>query len=97
MGNLKANPRVCIEVDELEKVHLGGRPCSHSMRYTSVIALGRARVVTDEDLKRRALGWLVTKYAGVEWAGQMSNQELASVEVVEITVDELTGKRNVDQ
>lgn len=96
IGNLKANPRVCFEADELERIHLGDSACSHSMRYTSVIAFGQARIVTDQAVKQRALGWLITKYTGSEWAQQLSEKELATVEVVEITVEELTGKKNVD-
>lgn len=97
MEYIKANPRVCFEVDELDYVHLGSSACSHSMRYKSVIAVGTARVIDEVDLKRNALGWLVVKYSGEEWLGKLSEADLADVAVVEIDVHEMTGKRNVDR
>lgn len=96
MEYIKANPRVCFEVDELNTIHFGSSACSHSFRYSSVIALGTARLIDDADLKRRALNWLVIKYSGEEWISKLSETDLAGVEVVEVEVDELTGKRNVD-
>ncbi len=93
MDNLRANPRVCFEVDQLDRVRVGHDSCSHSMRYTSVIAHGRATLLADEGLKRQALGWLVAKYTPGEPATEISAHALAGVEVIEIVVDELTAKR----
>jgi uncharacterized protein len=96
MENIRGNPRVCFEVDELERVHLGPSACRHSMRYTSVVALGTARLVHDETLKRQALTWLVRKYAPGEPDDEFTAQEMVGVEVLEIEIEELTAKQNVD-
>lgn len=96
MANLQANPHVCFEVDAMDGIRLGASPCKHGMRYTSVIASGQARVITDAALKRRALELLAVKYAGPVPDGSISEAEVGAVTVVEIVVETMTGKRDVD-
>ena len=93
---LRANPRVCFEVDELEGLRLGESACNHSLRYTSVIAQGRACLLTDPAQKERALRWLLAKYTPGDAAAPFPPPQLARVEVVEITIEEMTAKRNVE-
>jgi uncharacterized protein len=96
MEHLQANDRVCFEVDRVDKLALGVHPCAHSLRYTSVIANGRARIVTDPEQRLHALRLLTQKYAPDLPAGEMIPSGLAAVEVIEIVVEQLTAKRNVD-
>ena len=93
--HIQENPRVCFAVAELEDVYLGATACAHSLRYTSVIAHGQARLIADPGQKRRALQWLVGKYAPGSAPERFSEQALAGVEVIEIVVEEMTEKRNV--
>ncbi|KON30817.1 hypothetical protein AC482_02940, partial [miscellaneous Crenarchaeota group-15 archaeon DG-45] len=71
-------------------------PCVFSFSYRSVIAHGEARVHTDPLRVAEALRLLVEKYASAEMADRMTVDSISRrpIAVVEITVDEMTGKRS---
>jgi nitroimidazol reductase NimA-like FMN-containing flavoprotein (pyridoxamine 5'-phosphate oxidase superfamily) len=95
MANIVANPRVCFEVDQSEKVE-GERPCDYAFRYMSVVVQGRARVVEGDEARLAALRRLTDKYAPGK--GRMLTMEdlkkYVNLAVVEVTVDSMTGKRS---
>lgn len=95
MANIAANPRVCFEVDQAEKVE-GERPCDYAFRYMSVVVHGRARVVEGDEARLAALRRLTDKYAPGK--GRMLTMEdlkkYTNLAVVEVTVDSMTGKRS---
>ena len=51
---LKANPRVCFEVDVDVEVVVGKVPCASGVKYRSVIGWGRAEFIEDEEEKAKA-------------------------------------------
>jgi len=62
--------------------------------YRSVIAFGKARIVTDEDEKRRALQWLIEKYTPnhIKEGQEEIEDKLHRTGIVEIEVEYMTGK-----
>lgn len=62
--------------------------------YSSVIVVGRAQVVEDEELKRHALRLLVDKYASDFRAEgyQALERSLHRTAVVVITIESMSGK-----
>ena len=95
LRDIAANPVVCFEVDEAEVMPAEG-PCDYSYRYRSVIATGRARMLTDVDERADALRAIVEKYAegkGAEITRERM-ERFASLAVVEIEVEEMTGKQS---
>jgi nitroimidazol reductase NimA-like FMN-containing flavoprotein (pyridoxamine 5'-phosphate oxidase superfamily) len=95
LRDIAENPHVCFEVDEAEVMPAEG-PCDYSYRYRSVIATGRARRLTGIDERADALRTIVEKYA--EGKGAEITRErmegFATLAVVEIEVEEMTGKRS---
>ena len=62
--NIRANPKVCFEVDEMlsllyENVE---NPCDVNTEFNSVIVQGTAKIVNDLDEKRFALQKIVEKF-----------------------------------
>ena len=55
MEMLRANPRVCFEVDVDAQVTTSREACGYSINYRSVIGWGTACELTDAEDKRRAL------------------------------------------
>jgi nitroimidazol reductase NimA-like FMN-containing flavoprotein (pyridoxamine 5'-phosphate oxidase superfamily) len=94
--NIRANPRVCFEVHELIKIVQGQRACDLSTRYRSVLAFGRARSLPDGDEKVAVLTALAEKYASGQAVEPPTLKRAKGTEVIEITIEEMTGKRNVD-
>jgi nitroimidazol reductase NimA-like FMN-containing flavoprotein (pyridoxamine 5'-phosphate oxidase superfamily) len=95
VDNIRANPRVCFEVHELIKIVQGQRACDLSTRYRSVLAFGRARSLPDADEKVPVLTALAEKYAGEQAVEPPTPEKVKETEVIEITIEEMTGKRNV--
>ena len=69
----------------------------HGMRgdfgssFRSAIAFGKARIVNRAEEKRRALQLLMEKYSGRSF--EFSEREIERVAILEIRVEEVTGKR----
>jgi nitroimidazol reductase NimA-like FMN-containing flavoprotein (pyridoxamine 5'-phosphate oxidase superfamily) len=97
LDNIAENNRVCFEVSKVEKLTVSNdRPCACSTRYTSVLAFGVARVIPDGKEKTALLNLLVKRYAAGKPFQPVEDSHAAECAVVEIRIDEISGKRNVD-
>lgn len=97
LDNLAENSRVCFEVSQAAKMTIAeDRPCSCATRYSSVLAFGRARLVTDETQKAALLNLLVEKHAAGKAFQRVDEQKAAGCAVVEILIEQISGKMNVD-
>ncbi len=93
--DIQRNPRVCFEVDGGEIME-GDDPCGYSWRYRSVIANGTAAIIEAPEEKLKALRLLSDKYAFGK-GRKLSLDRLtkfSDLVVVEIKVDEMTGKKS---
>ncbi|MFC1974992.1 pyridoxamine 5'-phosphate oxidase family protein [Chloroflexota bacterium] len=89
---LKANPRVCFEVDEHYGTVRSNKPTPHSTNYASVIVFGQAKIVDDLPQKFEALQALLDKYAPGRHYRPMRLNEARTVTVVKISLEAMTGK-----
>ena len=96
VDNIRANPRVCFEVHDLIEIVQEQRACDFSTRYRSVLIFGRARPLPDGDEKVAVLTALAEKYASGQAVEPPTLKRARGTEVIEITIEEITGKRNVD-
>ena len=98
---LRADPRVCFEVDE----HLGTIPhpvlCKYDTDYLSVIGFGTARVLEDLEESTAALRLLARKYASPEKANRLNEKTVAEYRskttgsgtlVIEIELERMSAK-----
>jgi len=88
---LTRNPRICVEIDEQLGLIPAEKACSYGSRYRSLIAFGRAKVIEEEEEKRQVLRLLMDKYTGRSF--DFSAREVKSVGVIEIQLEEVTGKQ----
>lgn len=97
IDNIASNPKVCFEVDEGELV-AKDKPCDFTMKYSSVVILGEAKITTDPDEMFMALKLLTEKYSSKKLSEQLTRESVADFEnlvVIEISIREITGKRNI--
>ncbi len=89
---LKRNPNVCFAFDIDQEVTAAERACGWSMRYRSVVGFGKARIVEEEDDKRKALEIIMENYS----AGKHSfdDSEVSSVLIIRVDIEEMTGKKS---
>ncbi len=97
LANLAANNRVCFEVSRIDKKVFASLPCKCSTRYTSALVFGTAGIVTDPVRKMAVLDALTETYAAGRSFPPVEAEFAARCTVVEITIDSIHGKRNVDR
>jgi nitroimidazol reductase NimA-like FMN-containing flavoprotein (pyridoxamine 5'-phosphate oxidase superfamily) len=93
---LRANPQVCFAVNRVDKIVFQPTACNCATRYHSVLAFGKARVVPDAQQKALVLNALTAKYAAGRNFEPVTAEAAAACCVVEISIDRLEGKCNVD-
>lgn len=94
ISNIKANPYVSFNVYNMVGLLLdeSGNPCDTNTEYQSVIAQGRAEIVSDIDRKRAVLDAIVDKYTPRYSGQRLPDNMVKGTAVVAINVTELTGK-----
>lgn len=93
MENMKANPRVCFQVDEHRLVP-SLTPCDFTMHYRSVLAFGRVHFLVNHEEKLKILKVMIDKYNSTKLARPLDETMIREVEVGEIIIEEITGKKN---
>jgi uncharacterized protein len=89
---IRGENRVCFEIDQPISYKAAGQPCAASYYYRSVIAKGTAVFVDDPHRKIEILKQLVDKYEPGAGDGRMPDHILRQTAVVEIRIEEMTGK-----
>lgn len=97
-SNIEQNPRVCFEASESAKLLPSNVALEFSLQFRSVIAFGRARLVTDPQEARRVLYGLIRKYFPAMSPGkefrQITDKELKRTSVYAIQIEAWSGKEN---
>ncbi len=92
MDLLRRNSRVCFEMTTDVEVLRKEAPCKWNMKYYCVIGFGNARVVEALEAKRQALDLIMTHYGGDP--GDYPAELLEKVTIIEVIIDQLTGKKS---
>jgi len=90
---LSRHPEVCFEVEVDVQMLPASKPCAWSVHYASVIGWGRAALLQQAEEKRGALAVLIAHY-GDQGPCAFSEEALAKMAVIVITIDHMTGKRS---
>ena len=96
LDNIRSNPNVCFEVSEPHKLYKDRKPCNFGVRFSSVLVFGSAEIVEEPAMKAMGVRAIIEKYAGDMPVDEISQAQLNSIEVIAITVEDMTGKINVD-
>jgi nitroimidazol reductase NimA-like FMN-containing flavoprotein (pyridoxamine 5'-phosphate oxidase superfamily) len=93
MDMLRANPRICFEIDTNVEVIRAEKPCDWGMKFASVIGFGTASVLEDPEEKKRGLDTIMEHYGSMP-AQPYSEAILQHTAVIRIEMEEMTGKRS---
>lgn len=96
LDNLSRNPQVCLEISEPGKIYATPHARNFTMRFWSILVFGKASVVEDNNLKLSVMNLLMEKYARDYQYEPLSLDDMDIVNVLEITMDEITGKASID-
>lgn len=89
---IKKNPHAAFEMDCSHQLALGKKACDATMGYQSVCGNGTIRILPEEE-KLQALSSIMNQYAP-DQHHEFGYNELLSVTVLELTVNEIHGKCN---
>jgi nitroimidazol reductase NimA-like FMN-containing flavoprotein (pyridoxamine 5'-phosphate oxidase superfamily) len=94
IDNIKRNPKVCFEVNELigllsENVN---NPCDTNSQYNSVVIIGNASLVEDLNCKHEVLNKIVKKYTPQFVGRELPDNMIKGTAIIEIAIVECTGK-----
>ncbi len=94
IGNIKANPAVCLTVYEMKSLLLdpAEKPCDTNTSYQSVILQGTASLLTDVDAKKTILEGIVRKYTPALSDRALPENMIKGTAVLKIRADAATGK-----
>ena len=88
---IKADPRVCFEVDELIKMNKAAAACDWGVSFKSVIGTGTARILDTPAEKKAGLDIIMAHYSGRSF--DYPEKMLAKTAVIQIHIHEMTGKQ----
>lgn len=94
IDNIRANPKVCFEVDEMlsllcENVE---NPCDVNTEFNSVIVQGSAKIINDLDEKRLALQKIVEKFTQHLKDMEIPVGMIGGTAVIRIDMEECVGR-----
>ena len=92
MEIIKANSRVCFEVDVDHELIPADTACNWTVRFRSVIGFGKARLVEDTEEKRRALDVILEHYSDRSY--DYAEGALDKVAVIRVQIENITGKQS---
>ena len=89
---LAANPKVCFEFDELEKINKRTLACEWGSAFTSIIGEGEARLVDTPEEKIKGLTCIMAQYSSRIF--EFDPETLAKTAVIEVNILNLTAKQS---
>jgi uncharacterized protein len=89
---MRANPRVCFELDTDHELITGPSPCGWGMKFASVVGYGMLTEVRDETERKSGLDRIMRHYG---WTGPANYAEasLRATTLLSLRATELCGKR----
>jgi len=90
---LRANNRVCFEMDCEHGLVEGPGSCNHSYTFASIIGFGAAEFLERPEEKTAALNCLMKHQTGKDAVYEFGDNHLRAVTVFKVSVTSFTGKR----
>ena len=88
---LKKNNNVCFEIDIDHELVKGKKACSCSMKYRSVIGFGKAELIEEIELKRKALNIIMQNY--FEGFFKYPDEAVNTTVILKVKIESMTGKQ----
>ena len=89
---IKRNNKVCFEIDTDAELLRDEQACGFTMKYRSVIGIGRAHILDNDDEKIHGLNVLMKQYSEGEFS--FSKEKLALALVVRVDIESITAKKS---
>lgn len=89
---IKKNNQICFEIETDVEVVKSEKPCGWTMKYRSVIGVGRAYILESDEEKCHGLKVIMRQYAGGDFS--FPKPKLDKTLVVKVDIRSITGKQS---
>ncbi len=89
---IKKNNKLCFEIDSDVELVKAAEPCNWAMRYRSVIGVGKAYILENDEDKSHGLKVIVRQYTKGDFT--FTEENLDKVIVVKIDIESIAGKKS---
>ena len=89
---IKKNNKLCFEIDTDVELVKAAEPCAWTVRYRSVIGVGRAYILENDEDKSHGLKVIVRQYSEGDFT--FPKETLDKVIVVKIDIESISGKKS---
>ena len=93
MDIIRKNPKVCVEVDTETMLLEAQEPCAYGFKYKSVVARGRAVIITKRADKIKGLS-VIMKHMTLRDFTAFRESSLEGVVLLKITLSNISGKKS---
>ncbi|HEY5570906.1 MAG TPA: pyridoxamine 5'-phosphate oxidase family protein [Bacteroidales bacterium] len=90
---LRANSKVCFEVEEKAELLKGEKACRWSAVYRSIVGYATVEIITDFELKRQGLE-IIMAHNGAPELIDFEPKLIDAVLILKLHIDSLTGKKS---
>lgn len=88
---IKKNNKICFEIDTDVAVVKAEEPCNWSMKYRSVVGVGRAYILENDKEKSYGLKLIMRQYTEGDYT--FPKATLDKIIVVRVDIESITGKK----
>jgi uncharacterized protein len=92
---LKANNKVCFEIEGTTEIIEKHVSCDWATKYRSLIGYGTIEIVTDFKQKEHGLDIIMAQY-GKKENNIYKDQQIEKMVILKLSIDHLTGKQSKD-
>ena len=89
---IKKNNYVCFQMDTDHEITRGEKGCDWGMKFSSVVGYGRITIITEKNLKIKALDSLMAQYSK-RTDFSYDEKNLEGILILKLDIEELTGKK----
>ncbi len=89
---IRKNGKVCFEMDVDMEVAIARKPCDWTAKYRSVIGVGKACILDNEEEKANGLRLIMKQYS--EGESDFDFEKLPLILVIKINIESISGKKS---
>jgi len=89
---LKANNKVCFEIELFSQIIRRDKPCDWTSKYRSVTGYGTVEFLSDPDQKREGLDIIMSHYGKTD-QNTYQDSIVEKVLILKLKIEEITGKQ----
>jgi nitroimidazol reductase NimA-like FMN-containing flavoprotein (pyridoxamine 5'-phosphate oxidase superfamily) len=90
---LKANNKVCFEIEDTAEIIKKDLSCDWATKYRSLIGYGTIEIINDEEQKKRGLDIIMAQHGKKENTVYKETQ-VEKIVILKLTIERVTGKQS---